>query len=158
MHAVNSFEPAATGTGACAVKDGLNHAAAVWNPEGDMGDIEIWELAEPLLYLGRNVKTNSGGYGKYRGGCGFETLRMVWKAQDWTMYFMGNGYMNSDWGLMGGYPVRHRLSLRGPQDRTSRRASRRASRCRWARPQPGRTGLRAPHRRRPRRSSGISSA
>jgi acetone carboxylase alpha subunit len=30
---------------------------------------------------------------------------MVWKAQDWTMFFMGNGYMNSDWGLMGGYPA-----------------------------------------------------
>jgi acetone carboxylase alpha subunit len=104
VHAVNSFEPAATGTGACAIKDGLNHAAAIWNPEGDMGDIEIWEMAEPLLYLGRNVKTNSGGYGKYRGGCGFETLRMVWKASDWTMFFMGNGYMNSDWGFMGGYP------------------------------------------------------
>ncbi|MFZ2296366.1 MAG: hydantoinase B/oxoprolinase family protein [Polaromonas sp.] len=103
-HAVNSFEPAACGTGACAIKDGLNHAAAVWNPEGDMGDIEIWEMAEPLLYMGRNVKTNSGGYGKFRGGCGFETLRMVWKATDWSMYFMGNGYMNSDWGLMGGYP------------------------------------------------------
>jgi acetone carboxylase alpha subunit len=29
---------------------------------------------------------------------------MVWKAQDWTMFFMGNGYMNSDWGFMGGYP------------------------------------------------------
>jgi acetone carboxylase alpha subunit len=29
---------------------------------------------------------------------------MVWKAQDWTMFFMGNGYMNSDWGMMGGYP------------------------------------------------------
>ena len=70
-----------------------------------MGDIEIWEMAEPLLYLGRNAKANSGGYGKYRGGCGFETLRMVWKAQDWTMFFMGNGYMNSDWGLMGGYPA-----------------------------------------------------
>jgi acetone carboxylase alpha subunit len=53
---------------------------------------------------GRNVKANSGGYGKYRGGCGFETLRMVWNAQDWTMFFMGNGYMNSDWGMMGGYP------------------------------------------------------
>lgn len=104
VHAVNSFESAACGTGACAIKDGLNHAAAIWNPEGDMGDIEIWEMAEPLLYLGRNVKANSGGYGKYRGGCGFETLRMVWKAKDWTMYFMGNGYMNSDWGLMGGYP------------------------------------------------------
>ncbi|NWK79844.1 hydantoinase B/oxoprolinase family protein [Aquitalea sp. LB_tupeE] len=105
IHAVNSFEASSCGTGASAIKDGLNHAAAIWNPEGDMGDIEIWEMAEPLLYLGRNVKTNSGGYGKYRGGCGFETLRMVWKAQDWTMFFMGNGYMNSDWGLMGGYPA-----------------------------------------------------
>ncbi|GAB6852404.1 hydantoinase B/oxoprolinase family protein [Paraburkholderia kururiensis] len=105
IHAVNSFEASSCGTGACAIKDGLNHAAAIWNPEGDMGDIEIWEMAEPLLYLGRNVKANSGGYGKYRGGCGFETLRMVWKAQDWTMFFMGNGYMNSDWGLMGGYPA-----------------------------------------------------
>lgn len=104
VHAVNSFETAATGTGASAIKDGLDHAAAIWNPEGDMGDMEIWELAEPLIYLGRNVKANSGGYGQYRGGCGFETLRMVWKAEDWTMYFMGNGYMVSDWGLMGGYP------------------------------------------------------
>lgn len=104
IHAVNSFEASSCGTGASAIKDGLNHAAAIWNPEGDMGDIEIWEMAEPLLYLGRNVKANSGGYGKYRGGNGFETLRMVWKAQDWTMFFMGNGYMNSDWGMMGGYP------------------------------------------------------
>ncbi len=104
IHAVNSFETAACGTGACAVKDGLNHAAAIWNPEGDMGDIEIWELAEPLLYMGRRIKTNTGGYGKYRGGLGYETLRMVWNSTDWTMFFMGNGYMNSDWGLMGGYP------------------------------------------------------
>ena len=105
IHAVNSFEASSCGTGACAVKDGLNHAAAIWNPEGDMGDIEIWEMAEPLLYMGRNVKANSGGYGKYRGGCGFETLRMVWNAQDWTMFFMDNGFMNSDWGMMGGYPA-----------------------------------------------------
>lgn len=104
IHAVNSFEASSCGTGACAIKDGLNHAAAIWNPEGDMGDIEIWEMAEPLLYLGRGVKANSGGYGKFRGGCGFETLRMVWNSQDWTMFFMGNGYMNSDWGMMGGYP------------------------------------------------------
>jgi acetone carboxylase, alpha subunit len=31
-------------------------------------------------------------------------LRMVWKAHDWSMYFMGIGYRNSEWGLMGGYP------------------------------------------------------
>lgn len=105
IHAVNSFESAAEGTGASAVKDGIGNAAAIWNPEGDMGDMEIWELAEPLLYLGRNVKPNTGGFGKYRGGNGFESLRMVWGAKDWTMFFMGNGYISSCWGLMGGYPA-----------------------------------------------------
>jgi len=105
IHAVNSFECAANGVGATAVNDGLSHAAAIWNPEGDMGDMEIWELAEPLLYLGRQIKASSGGSGKYRGGCGFESLRMVWNAKDWTMFFMGNGHISSDWGLMGGYPA-----------------------------------------------------
>lgn len=105
IHAVNSFEAAAEGTGANAVKDGLDHGAAIWNPEGDMGDMEIWELAEPLVYLGRSIKPNTGGYGKYRGGSGYESLRMVWGARDWTMFFMGNGYMSSDCGLMGGYPA-----------------------------------------------------
>ncbi|MGA8943945.1 MAG: hydantoinase B/oxoprolinase family protein [Thermoactinomyces sp.] len=104
-HAVNSFESAAEGVGASAVKDGIDHAAAIWNPEGDMGDMEIWELAEPLLYLGRSVKPNTAGYGKYRGGSGYETLRMVYGAKDWTMFFMGNGYISSDCGLMGGYPA-----------------------------------------------------
>lgn len=104
IHAVNSFETAAAGTGASAVKDGIDHGAAIWNPEGDMGDMEIWELVEPLVYLGRAKKCNSAGYGKYRGGIGYESLRMVWGAKDWTMFFMGNGYMVSDWGLMGGYP------------------------------------------------------
>jgi acetone carboxylase alpha subunit len=143
IHAVNSFEASSCGTGACAVKDGLNHAAAIWNPEGDMGDIEIWEMAEPLLYLGRNVKANSGGYGKYRGGCGFETLRMVWNAQDWTMFFMGNGYMNSDWGMMGGYPsatgYRFEAHNTGLKERIAIGDS-----CRWAATSIRRARLRAP--------------
>ncbi|AEH48496.1 hydantoinase B/oxoprolinase family protein [Parageobacillus thermoglucosidasius] len=104
-HAVNSFESAAEGVGASAVRDGISHAAAIWNPEGDMGDMEIWELAEPLIYLGRSIKPNTGGHGKYRGGNGYETLRMVYGAKDWTMFFMGNGYISSDCGLMGGYPA-----------------------------------------------------
>jgi acetone carboxylase, alpha subunit len=104
-HAVNSFESAAEGVGASAVRDGISHAAAIWNPEGDMGDMEIWELAEPLIYLGRSIKPNTSGYGKYRGGSGYETLRLVYGAKDWTMFFMGNGYMSSDCGLMGGYPA-----------------------------------------------------
>lgn len=105
IHAVNSFECAANGVGASATRDGISHAAAMWNPEGDMGDMEIWELAEPLVYLGRQIKAGSGGAGKYRGGCGFESLRLVYNAKDWTMFFMGNSNITSDWGLMGGYPA-----------------------------------------------------
>jgi len=105
IHAVNSFECAANGVGASAYADGIGHAAAIWNPEGDMGDMEIWELAEPLVYLGRQIKASSGGSGKYRGGSGWESLRLVWNAKDWSMYFMGNGHISSDWGLMGGFPA-----------------------------------------------------
>jgi len=105
IHAVNSFESAANGIGASAYADGISHASAIWNPEGDMGDMEIWELAEPLVYLGRQIKASSGGSGKYRGGCGWESLRLVWNAKDWSMYFMGNGHISSDWGMMGGFPA-----------------------------------------------------
>jgi len=105
IHAVNSFESAANGIGASAYTDGISHASAIWNPEGDMGDMEIWELAEPLVYLGRQIKASSGGSGKYRGGCGWESLRLVWNAKDWSMYFMGNGHISSDWGMMGGFPA-----------------------------------------------------
>lgn len=104
LHAVNSFESAAEGTGASAVRDGTDHGAAVWNPEADQGDMEIWEVTEPLPFLGRRAKPNTAGGGKYRGGLGYESLRLVWGTQDWVMYFMGNGFMHSDSGLFGGYP------------------------------------------------------
>ena len=104
IHAINSFEPAASGTGASAIKDGIDHAAAVWNPEGDQGDMETWERVEPMLYLGRAVKNNSAGYGKYRGGSGYESLRMMWNSKDWTNFHNGTGHIFADCGLMGGYP------------------------------------------------------
>lgn len=31
-----------------------------------MGDVEAWELIEPLLYLGRSIRPNTGGPGKFR--------------------------------------------------------------------------------------------
>ncbi len=105
LHAVNSFESSCEGGGASALRDGIDHAVAVWNPEGDMGDMEVWELNEPLLFLGRQGKPNTAGPGKFRGGSGYESLRMVWGARDWVMYFMGNGYTQTDCGMFGGYPA-----------------------------------------------------
>lgn len=99
-----NFEIGTVGGGACAVKDGLNYAAAMWNPEGDMADVEIWEILEPMLYIGRRVKPNTAGAGKYRGGSGFESLRMVWKTNDLVLQNGGDGNIFASPGLFGGYP------------------------------------------------------
>lgn len=104
IHAVNSFECAANGSGQRAygrhqpcrrsVEPGRRHGR-----HGDLGTGRAAGLSGPA------DQASSGGAGKYRGGCGFESLRMVWNAKDWTMFFMGNGHISSDWGLMGGYPA-----------------------------------------------------
>src|SRR5437588_3180074 len=56
--ATTNFGLSCVGGGAKMVLDGLDYAAAMWNPEGDMGDLEMWELIEPFLYLGQRVKPN----------------------------------------------------------------------------------------------------
>ena len=74
------FECAAAGSGALAIKDGLDTAYVGWNPESDMGNIEIWEQNMPMLYIGRSIVPNSGGAGKYRGGCAFISTWLISKT------------------------------------------------------------------------------
>ncbi|MCJ7653521.1 MAG: hydantoinase B/oxoprolinase family protein, partial [Actinobacteria bacterium] len=99
-----SFELSCVGGGARGVTDGLDYAAAMWNPEGDMGDMELWELIIPFLYLGRGVKPNTAGMGKYRGGSGFQSLYAVWKTTDLVMQNAGDGNTFPSPGIFGGYP------------------------------------------------------
>ena len=87
------------------ILDGLDYAAAMWNPEGDMGDMEMWELIEPFLYLGQRVKPNTAGPGRHRGGSGYEALRLAWKTPFYEMQNIGNGRMFIQTGLWGGYPA-----------------------------------------------------
>lgn len=100
------FECAAAGSGALAIKDGLDTAYVGWNPESDMGNIEIWEQNMPMVYVGRSIVPNSGGAGKYRGGCAFistwlinntDHLRLV--TSEHSSRVFDNG------GLCGGYPA-----------------------------------------------------
>jgi len=76
----------------------------MWNPEGDMGEVETWEHLEPLLYLGRGLKANSSGPGRHRGGCGAESLRMLFKTPGQVMFTAGEGHVFSSAGVFGGYP------------------------------------------------------
>ncbi len=102
--AIMNFEVSAQGMGAKYVLDGTDYCAAMFNPEGDMGDVEMWELISPFVYLSRRVKASSGGSGRHRGGSSFESLFMVNKTAFWELQNIGTGRVLSSPGLFGGYP------------------------------------------------------
>jgi N-methylhydantoinase B/acetone carboxylase alpha subunit len=103
--ATTNFGLSCVGGGAKMVRDGLDYAAAMWNPEGDMGDMEMWELIEPFLYLSQRVKPNTAGPGRHRGGSGYECLRLAWKTPFYEMQNIANGRCFIQAGLWGGYPA-----------------------------------------------------
>jgi acetone carboxylase alpha subunit len=101
----HNFEFAAAGLFATAVMDGLDTAGVEFNPEGDMGDAEIWEQIMPPIYLSREIHVDGGGFGKYRGGNGVLSLYMVWGTDDIDIGAFGSAPIFSAPGLMGGYPA-----------------------------------------------------
>ena len=102
--AYTSFEHSCQGTGAGAVRDGADHCSAMWNPEGDMGEVESWESTAPLVYLGRRVKPCTGGPGAWRGGMGYEALLMITGRHTQALQHHGDGLVFSAHGVFGGYP------------------------------------------------------
>jgi N-methylhydantoinase B/oxoprolinase/acetone carboxylase alpha subunit/acetone carboxylase gamma subunit len=101
--AIMNFEVAAQGMGAKYVLDGTDTCAAMFNPEGDAGDVEMWELICPMIYLSRRLKASSAGAGRHRGGSSFESLLMVWKTDFWELQNLGATRMLNS-GIFGGYP------------------------------------------------------
>ncbi|MCC7412291.1 MAG: hydantoinase B/oxoprolinase family protein [Gammaproteobacteria bacterium] len=103
--AATNMEMTGAGLGARGCRDGLDCAYAMWNPESDIGDIETsWELWEPMLYLGRTVKPNTGGAGRFRGGNALESVRLVWKSHNAVFQHVGHGMVFVNSGMFGGYP------------------------------------------------------
>jgi len=100
----SNFEMSCCGISARWAWDGETACAAVWNPEGDMGDVEAWEILEPALYVGRNIRPNTGGMGRTRGGSGFESVRVIYGTSDQVLYHSRDGHVFSTSGLYGGYP------------------------------------------------------
>lgn len=99
-----NFELAAGGMGAKYVLDGLDYGAAPFNPEGDLGDCEMWEILAPFIYLGRQVKASTGGIGRHRGGSGFESLFMTWNTPHYEVQTLGMAKTFTSPGIFGGYP------------------------------------------------------
>ena len=57
-----------------------------------------------MLYLGRTARPGTGGAGKYRGGNGLESVRLVWKSRDAVFQHVGHGMVHVNTGMFGGYP------------------------------------------------------
>ena len=102
--AIMNFEIAAQGMGAKYVLDGTDTCAAMFNPEGDTGDVEMWELISPMIYLSRRIKASTAGPGRHRGGSSFESLLMVWNTPFWELQNLGTTRVFYASGLFGGYP------------------------------------------------------
>jgi acetone carboxylase alpha subunit len=100
------FECASCGSGARALLDGIDVGYAGWNPEGDMGAAEVWEMEFPLLYLGRRTFMDSGGAGRFRGGVTFASIWKVHNSSDVTLSSKEHsGRVFDQAGIFGGYPA-----------------------------------------------------
>ncbi len=112
---VTNFAMSCVGGGGKPFADGLDYAAAMFNPQGDMGDLETWEINEPFVFLGAAVKASTAGPGRFRGGSGWESLRLCWGTPFFEVQNMGNGSVTMQSGLWGGYPgaTGYRHNIRG---------------------------------------------
>ena len=100
-----NFEFAGGGMGGKYVLDGLDYGASPFNPEGDHGDCEMWELLSPFIYLGRQIKASTAGPGRHRGGSGFESLFLTHNTPYYEAQQLGAGRLFYSPGIFGGYPA-----------------------------------------------------
>ena len=115
--AITILEGAASGMGAHALCDGESSSYAQFNPEGNMADIESWESTGPLVFLSRLHHADSGGFGKFRGGAGFESIHLVEHTDRIAYGARGFSMVTHPTpGLHGGYPscCSFRLTVHNP--------------------------------------------
>ncbi len=103
-----TLEQASNGSPARGYDDGENSAWCIYTPNADFGNAEVTELYYPLLYLGRNIEPDSGGYGRFRGGLGHTAVWMVHNTPSGIEYQCGDAGMRNkvlaNHGMYGAYP------------------------------------------------------
>lgn len=103
-----TLEQASNGGPARGIADGENSAWCLYTPNADFGNAEVTELYYPILYLGRNIEPDSGGYGRFRGGLGHTAVWLV-KNTPGIEYQCGCAGIRSkvcgNHGMFGAYPT-----------------------------------------------------
>jgi acetone carboxylase, alpha subunit len=93
--------------GGMPIRDGVM-SDTLFLPDINMGNVEIWELGIPVMWLGRRQMVDSCGWGKYRTGIPNVSTMMVYKTPELAVDIIMSGNASTvlvNTGAMGGYPA-----------------------------------------------------
>jgi N-methylhydantoinase B len=94
----------AGGWGGRASKDGSSATAPVFGPGLAVQPLEGQERLSPVLTTMHQIAVDSGGPGRFRGGCGIEKGGMLTDAEQAVMSYCCDRARNITWGIEGGLP------------------------------------------------------
>jgi len=95
----------APGGGALMDHDGHDGSCTYFNPWTYITDCESEEQGLPIIHLARYLRPDSGGFGKFRGGCGGTNVTMIHGTPSIGITKWGSGSkLPFNQGLFGGYP------------------------------------------------------
>ena len=100
-------------------KDGSNATAPIFGVGLAVQPLEAQERLCPVLTTGHEIRTDSGGPGRFRGGCGVEKGAILREAEGAVMSYMCDRARSITWGIEGGLPsIPHGVWLTRGDDRT----------------------------------------
>jgi N-methylhydantoinase B len=85
-------------------KDGSNATAPIFGVGLAVQPLEAQERLCPVLTTGHEIRTDSGGPGRFRGGCGVEKGALLREAGGAVMSYMCDRARSITWGIEGGLP------------------------------------------------------
>ncbi|TWJ19861.1 hydantoinase B/oxoprolinase family protein [Geobacter argillaceus] len=93
-------------------RDGSNATSPVFGVGLAIQSVEAQERLSPVLTSEHQIETDSGGPGKYRGGCGVRRGGKLTKVEKAVMSYCCDRSRSVTWGIWGGLPSRpHGVSL-----------------------------------------------
>ncbi|WP_125615543.1 hydantoinase B/oxoprolinase family protein [Specibacter cremeus] len=94
----------AGGWGGRASKDGASATAPVFGPGLAVQPVEGQERLSPVLTTRHEIAIDSGGPGRFRGGCGIEKGGILTDATNTVMSYCCDRARSITWGIEGGLP------------------------------------------------------
>jgi N-methylhydantoinase B len=94
----------AGGHGGRSDRDGANALSPVFGLGLSIQPCEGQERLSPVITTKHEIIPDSGGPGKYRGGCGVEKGGILTKVKDTVMSYCCDRSRSVTWGLFGGLP------------------------------------------------------